>query len=238
MSTVATRDERAQTGHLARLSPLVLVAVAMPWILEWAIVETVSQLAPAYEPLVTEGIGDAVLYPVVTGSITLLGLYALLDAEARRSLFLFYRPSQRELLAVAGAVIGALVLSISAQAIVITVFDVSPSSGPGVDTGIRSLITFAIVGGVFAPLVEEVLFRGLLLEYLLGRDIPTLAAAGVVVAAFGAIHYYAGIGRITSTAVLGAILVALQLRYDNLTLPVLTHSLNNLLFIPFLLLMS
>lgn len=236
MSTVATRDEQSRTGQLARLSPLVLVAVAMPWILEWAIVETVSQLAPAYEPLVTEGIGDAALYPVVTGSITLLGLYALLDTEACRSLFLFQWPSREEILAIVVAVLAGFVLGGVAQAVVIAVFDVDPASGPGLDFGIRSIVTFVIVGGVFAPLVEEVLFRGLLLGYLIDRGIPTLAAAGVVVAAFGAIHYYGGIAQIASAAVLGTILVALRLQYDNLVLPVLTHSFNNLLLIPLLLL--
>lgn len=238
MSTVTPSDKRARAGHLARLSPLVLVAVALPWILEWVIVEAAVQFVPAYESLVTDGIGDAVLYPVVTGSITLLGLYAFLDVEARQSLFLFSRPSRRELRAVVVAVIGGLLLSSGAQAVVITVFDVASSAGPGIDPGLRSLLLFALVGGVFAPLVEEVLFRGLLLEYLIERGIPTLVAAGVVVAAFGAIHYYGGIGQITSATVFGAVLVALRLRYDNLTVPVLAHALNNLLFIPLILLLT
>lgn len=239
MSTVATGDERSRTGRLARLSPLVLVAVAMPWILKWAIVETVSQLAPAYAPLLTEGIGDAALYPVVTGSVTILGLYVLLDPETRRSLFLFRRPSRRELLATVAAVLAVFVLVGVTQAAVIAAFDVDPASGPEMDFGISSIVTFVIVGCVFAPIVEEVLFRGLLLGYLIDRGVPTLAAGGVVVAAFGAIHHYGGIANVASAAVLGAILVALRLRHDNLVLPVLAHSLNNLIagiLIPFFLL--
>lgn len=66
-----------------------LLAVAMPWLLQEGIVMTVSQFAPAYESLVTGRLADAFLYPVITGSVVLGGLYAFLDPVVRRSLFLF-----------------------------------------------------------------------------------------------------------------------------------------------------
>lgn len=229
MSTATTEDQQSRTDELARLSPLVLLAVAMPWLLEWGIIQTVSVLAPAYEPLVMGRFGDAFLYPVVTGSIVLVGLYALLDPAARRALFLFRRPSWRELLAAAVAPHVAKILSTLAVFVVISAFGVNPPSNPVGELGIRSIAIFVVVGGIFAPIVEEVLFRGLLLGYLVERGVPKLVAAGVVITVFGAIHYYAGPASVASAAVMGAILVALRLRYDNLVSPVLVHSFSNLI---------
>lgn len=229
MSTLAAADQRSRTDDLARLSPLVLLAVAMPWLLERGIVVTVSALAPAYEPLVTGGLADAILYPIVTGSIVLVGLYALLDSAARRSLFLFRRPSREELLAIAVVPHIGYVLWGLAIFAVIYVFGATSPSSPVEEPGVHSIVIFVVVGGVFAPVVEEVLFRGLLLGYLIERGVPTLAAAGVVVAAFGAIHYYGGPAHVAGVTVLGAILVGLRLRYDNLVSPVLVHSFTNLI---------
>lgn len=227
MSTATAADSRAGTARLARLSPLVLLAVPMPWLLQWGTVAVVSQFAPAYEPLVTGRLADAFLYPVVTGTVVLAGLYALLDPAARRSLFLFRRPSRRELLAVGVAVPAAVLLQTLIQAVAISVFGTSGGSIPGEGFGLRWIVTFVVVSGVFAPVVEEVLFRGLLLGYLVERGVPKLAAAGVVVVAFGAVHYYAGPVQMVATAALGTIAVALRLRYENLVSPVVFHSLFN-----------
>lgn len=227
MSTVATAERQSRTADLARLSPLVLLAVAMPWLLKDGIVVAVSQFAPAYEPLVTGRLGDAFLYPVVTGTIVLGGLYAFLDPASRRSLFLFRWPSRRELLAVVGGVIGGYLLQSVIHFVAISLFGLSTGSVPGEGFGLRWIVTFVIVSGVFAPLIEEVLFRGLLLGYLIEQGVPTFAAAGVVVVAFAGIHIYGGPVQMAGAAAVAVIAIALRLRYENLVSPVLFHSLFN-----------
>jgi len=112
--------------------------------------------------------------PGRTGSIVLLGLYVLLDPATRRSLFLFRRPSRQELLPVAVALPVGYLLAALARFAVLTAL--GADSAPG--SGQRSIVVFAVVGGVFAPLVEEVLFRGLMLGYLVERGVPAYAAAG------------------------------------------------------------
>lgn len=227
MSAAAATGERSRTDGLARLSPLILLAVAMPWLLEWSIVAAVARLAPAHEPLVTR-LADGFLYPIVTGSVVLTGLYALLDPNARRSLFLFRRPSRRELLAAVAAVPAVALLQQVVGLAVVSLFDLEFGSTLGAEFELAFLLRFLVVGCVFAPVVEEVLFRGLLLEYLVERGVPTLAAAGVVVAAFAAIHHYGGPVHMALAATMGAVAVALRLRYDNLVSPIVFHSLLNL----------
>lgn len=235
---MSTATSRSRDAALGRLSPLILLAVAMPWILEEGIIRAVSTLPPAYESVVTEGIGDAVLYPVVTGSIVLIGLYALLDAETRQSLFRFRRPSRRELLVVVAAVPAGIILQSAVIGLVASLTGVEGGSTLGAEASLSFLVTFVIVGAVFAPLVEEVLFRGLLLGYLLERDIPTLVAASIVAVGFGAIHYYGGPTNVAATAAWATIPIALRLRYDNLTSPVLLHALTNLSMVVLLLSMA
>lgn len=227
MSTVT--NERPRTTGLARLSPLVLLAVALPWLLQYGIVAAVSEALPAYESLVTGRLADAFLYPVITGSVVLGGLYASLDPPARRALFSFRRPSKRELLVVLGAVPVVYVLQSLVQFVGISVFGLSGGTALGEGFGIRWVLTFLITAAVFAPIVEEVLFRGLLLGYLIERGVSKPLAAGVVVVAFGAIHFYGGPIQMAATAVLGAAAVVLRLRYDSLVAPILLHSLSNVI---------
>lgn len=224
MSTATAADSR--TEALGRLSPFVLLAVAMPWLLEEGIVRTVSVVAPAYEPVVTAGTTGAILYPVVTGSVVVAALYLFFDPTTRRSLFLFRRPSRRELLAVVVAVPVGMALQSAVIAAFTVLFDIEGGTTVG---GSFSPLVFAITALVFAPVVEEVLFRGLLLGYLVERGVPTLVAAGIVAAAFGAIHYYGGPANAAGAAAWAMIPIALRLRYDSLVSPVLFHSLSNLI---------
>jgi membrane protease YdiL (CAAX protease family) len=227
MSTATT--DKPGTTELVRLSPIVLLAVAMPWILEYGIVAGVSQMFPGYESLVTGRLADAFLYPVVTGTAVLGGLYWLLDPPARRAIFRFRRPSTRELLVIIGAVPVVFLLQGFIQFLGIAMFDLSRGSMPGEGFGLRWIITFVITAVVFAPLIEEILFRGLLLGYLTERGVSNTVAGGVVVVAFGAIHFYGGPIQMAATAVLGAVAVILRLRYESLVAPILLHSLFNML---------
>lgn len=143
------------------------------------------------------------------------------------ALSLFRWPSRRELLAVVGGVIGCYLLQSVIQFVAISVFGLSTGSVPGEGFGLRWIVTFVIVSGVFAPIVEEVLFRGLLLGYFLEQGVPRLAAAGVVIIAFAGIHVYGGPVQMAAAAVTAVIAIALRLRYENLVSPVLFHSLFN-----------
>lgn len=228
MTAIVGGDQRT-IASFAHTSPLVLLAVAMPWLLEAAIVRGVTVVAPAHRSLMTEGIVDVLLYPILTGSAVLVGLYVLLDPATRRSVFPTTIPSRRDLLVVLVGGPVAFGLGAIATAITATVLGVDPS-GVASDGGIGPvwILLFVLNGAVFAPLVEETLFRGLLLGYLLDRDVPTVLAGGAVAVAFGLLHYYAGVPRIAGATVLGVVLVAARLRYDSLSVPVGIHAVNNL----------
>lgn len=119
-------------------------------------------------------------------------------------------------------------------AILIGVNDLSrllqvPTHGPGdVETAVGAgALLFASV--IAAPVVEEILFRGLLFGYLLGRGHGLWTAGLLSVLAFGVYHLFiAGVTSVVVGVSLGALLTALRIRYDNLVGAWLMHALVNL----------
>lgn len=87
-----------------------------------------------------------------------------------------------------------------------------------------------VASGLFAPVIEEIFFRGTMLRSLAGSDSPTrrqwmIAAVGSSVA-FGIMHFsgfsLASLSQIIQTGILGFIL-ALQHRRYGMVSPVITH---------------
>lgn len=96
---------------------------------------------------------------------------------------------------------------------------------------IELLVTLIVVGVVVAPVIEELLFRGVLLRGLLGRVGPAAAAViqGII---FGVYHFAPGQGLynvvlITANSVFGVLFGFVTLRRRSLGTGVLAHAITN-----------
>lgn len=171
---------------------------------------------------------------VVDGAYGLAGLVAIavvirwLDEPARRATIRFDRPDRTELV----WTVGFLPLGIAAFLGGVGVarrlgFDL-PSLGYSLaDPVTLTAVVFGTV--IVAPVVEEVLFRGLLLGSLLGRGFRPAVAAAMTVLFFAAVHVIAlGVAGVFAIAAWAVFPTLLRLRFDNLTGAWLLHFLNNL----------
>lgn len=89
------------------------------------------------------------------------------------------------------------------------------------------LAVMVLAGGIFVPFLEEVIFRGLLQDWL-GRLMPRVPCVAIVSILFGLIH---GLEMAIPIAFIGLLLSLLRLRYRSLWPCILLHSLNNSLLI-------
>ncbi|WP_395742147.1 lysostaphin resistance A-like protein [Prosthecobacter sp.] len=89
------------------------------------------------------------------------------------------------------------------------------------------LLGMVLAGGVFVPFLEEVVFRGLMQDWL-GRRLPAFLNVVLVSSVFGVIH---GLEMAVPIAFIGMLLSLLRLRYRSLWPCIMLHSLNNSLMI-------
>jgi membrane protease YdiL (CAAX protease family) len=101
-------------------------------------------------------------------------------------------------------------------------FFLTPSDAFVARTGVQ-LALLLVVGAVFAPIAEEVFFRGILMQRW-GRRWGTLTGVLASSAVFGLLHQE-WIGRFVA----GVFLAALYLRTRRLWVPIVVHALTNLL---------
>jgi|GEM_PF-1958482 len=80
--------------------------------------------------------------------------------------------------------------------------------------------------GIYSPIVQEVVFRGLLLTSLV-RPLGVPAAVAVSSAIFGVIHAGAGLASVVDTFAVGIVLSVLYLRFRSLTAPIAAHIATN-----------
>ncbi|MFM7554397.1 MAG: lysostaphin resistance A-like protein, partial [Verrucomicrobiota bacterium] len=90
---------------------------------------------------------------------------------------------------------------------------------------LTGLLGAVLVGGLFIPLIEEVVFRGLLQDWV-GRRLPLSRTILLVSLVFGLIH---GLDYLIPIAFMGVLLAWLRVRYRSLWPPVLLHAMNNTL---------
>lgn len=77
---------------------------------------------------------------------------------------------------------------------------------------------------VLSPIVEELIFRGVLLNKM-GLIVPTLFAVLISSLLFGALHSF---GSIFSAFIFAVCMAILYLKTENICVPILAHFLNNL----------
>lgn len=85
------------------------------------------------------------------------------------------------------------------------------------------LAGMVLAGGLFVPFLEEVVFRGLLQDWL-GRLLPTGWCVALVSLLFGLVH---GLEMAVPIAFIGLVLSLFRLRYRSLWPAVMLHALNN-----------
>jgi membrane protease YdiL (CAAX protease family) len=103
------------------------------------------------------------------------------------------------------------------------------------DASGAKLVVLVLLAGLAAPVVEELLFRGLLLRALL-RRMPAVGAVAVSGVAFGLVHFIGGEALGTAVALpalvtLGVISAAVAVRTGDLSRSILLHAGFNLLTI-------
>ena len=85
------------------------------------------------------------------------------------------------------------------------------------------LIGMVLAGGIFVPFLEEVIFRGIMQDWV-GRWLPAGWCVLLVSILFGLIH---GLEMAIPIAFIGVLLSTLRLRYRSLWPCIILHSLNN-----------
>lgn len=161
-----------------------------------------------------------------------LAIAALIVAARRGwAVFRFRALSARALaLCIAGGAVGgivlALLLTLLSEAIGIPLHGVNEELMGVDELPLPGLVLFAVIAAGTTPLVEELIFRGLLFQWLTGR-LGSLAGAIVSAALFGALHWPSG--QALWAGLVGFALALLFQRVGSLWASVAAHSGNNAL---------
>lgn len=216
---------RRTVDGLADRSPAIVLVPVAPVVLTVVLVTVVLAVRGFGEGPV----GQLEVYALygVANVIVLLGLVAWLDRGTLAALAPIRRPSRRE---VAAALV-AFPVGLGLYQVTTVINAALGLSFTGMEYALTDPWTVALVGVggvVVAPVAEEVLFRGLLLGYLLDRGWGPLVAGAAVVVAFVVLHLpNFGAGGAVYVVLWGTLPTALRLYFDDLTGAVLLHALNN-----------
>ncbi|MEH7889103.1 CPBP family intramembrane glutamic endopeptidase [Elizabethkingia meningoseptica] len=88
-------------------------------------------------------------------------------------------------------------------------------------------VSMIIMTSLFAPLLEEILFRGIIQKGLINKGISPAKAIVITAVVFGVVH--GNPWQFLAAATLGIILGTIYYRTKTLLLPILLHAFNNLL---------
>lgn len=221
---VSRASLRRTVAGLADLSPAVVLVPAAPVVLTAVLVMAVLAVRGF-----DGGIGQIEAYALynVANVLVLGGVVAALDRATLRAVAPVRRPSWRE---VAAALV-AFPVGLGVYLLSTAVTSALGLSFAGMEYAVTDPATVALVvfGAVLvAPVAEEVLFRGLLLGYLLDRGWGPVTAGVAVVVTFAVIHLpNFGAGGAVFILLWGTLPTALRLYFDDLTGAWLVHLLNN-----------
>lgn len=201
---------------------LVVLAIVLPVVLTSAMAALASAVAIE--------VGQLEAYTLYgVANVLVLGGFLAAVTDRGRGLFVpVVPPTATEVIAAATAfVIGLLAFQVATW-----INGVLGTSMSGMDYALGDPATLAMVifGAVLvAPVAEEVLFRGLLVGYLLDRGISPVVAGLIAVLAFAVIHLpNFGMGGAVFILLWAPLPTALRLRFENLTGAWLMHAANNL----------
>ena len=202
---------------------LVLTVLPVPLVsLLYAVHSTVTGTPPGSYSMPT----GYLFYGVVNLAVVGL-LYTLLTPTGRSAVFRFRWPSVTEAAAaIVAFVLGLGVYQATAQLNALLGYELQ-----GLSYSLRdpTAVAVVVVGAVvLAPITEEILYRGLVLEALTERGFGPVVATVLMTLLFAVIHLpNFGVAGTVFIAVWGFLPAILRLRYENLTGAVLMHMLNN-----------
>ncbi len=213
---------------------LVVMALLCTMFLMGVVVNLMGQAKAGYDTAIDPTIGF-VFYVCVCGVI--VGFIHLMvrsrGANWGRAFGFRWAQQTSALLAALGVTLivfpTALFLR-TASAEMMDKLQLQPVTQPSVEmlqttVAIAPQIYLAIQAVVFAPLIEELLFRGILYPFIRQQGYPKLALLGTSVL-FGALHL--NMVLFVPMTFLGLMLVWLYEKTDNLAAPIFSHSLFNL----------
>ena len=206
---------------LGDYSPLILFVLLLPVVLTSFIMMVFGNF---YAPF-----GSHLTY-AISNWITLLFLFIILKKDnLLKKVFLFSKLNTEQfILAIITFLIG--IFGIYPITNLISSSLGVPMEGMGYQ--ITNFLEFIIVfffAVLTAPFVEEVLFRGLGIGYLLSKGFSPVASGGIAIIVFVLIHIpYFGIGGAIFIAVWGILPTYLRLKYNSLTPGWLMHVFNNI----------
>lgn len=208
---------RFGTVLLVTLLPVPLVSLL------YTIHSTITQTPASAYSLTTGYLFYGVVNLVVVGV-----LYALLMPNQRRSVFRFEWPSLNEV----GAAIVAFVIGLGVYQVTSAVNSLLGYQLQGLSyslTDPTAVVTVLVGAVVLAPITEEILYRGLVLETLTSRGFGPAIATVLMTVLFALIHLpNFGVAGTLFISVWGMLPAALRLKYENLSGAVLMHAMNNL----------
>lgn len=181
-------------------------------------------------------IGRPAVPQTPTGVYTLLNILVVglvmgrVSSSARAEIFPVRVPQLQELVtAVAVTLVSILVIDPVAT-VVATVFG-GASGSVGSFESVLGAVIFGVSSIVIAPVVEEVLFRGLALGALRVRYGVVVAIVGSSML-FGGLHLaLGGVSGVVSAFLSGLLYAGLRIRYKNLTGAMAAHCLNNVYWV-------
>jgi membrane protease YdiL (CAAX protease family) len=175
---------------------------------------------PPQFPTLVYGIASVVVVGVVC---------AVIDQHQWHAAALFRRPGRAELVAGVGATVLGVLVGWPLTTVITDTIGVARYALPSIRTT-AGLIALGFGAVVVAPVVEEVLYRGLFVGIGLSRGYSPLIVGTSSLLVFAVVHVFtAGVAGIVNAFLLGTLLTWLRLRFDNLVGAWLFHALNNLL---------
>jgi len=156
-------------------------------------------------------------------------VYVLLTPSQRAAVFRFRWPSSNETAAgIVCFVLGLGVFQATARLNARLGYELEGLSYSLTDpTAVAAVVVGAVV---LAPVTEEILYRGLVLEALTSRGFGPVVATVAMTALFAVVHLpNFGVAGTVFVSVWGLLPAALRLRYDNLSGAVVMHVPNTLL---------
>ncbi|KTG09010.1 hypothetical protein AUR64_14505 [Haloprofundus marisrubri] len=138
----------------------------------------------------------------------------------------FRIPSRQE---TASAIVIALLITVLIDPIAAhtaTVLGAGESSSDSLNS-LSGTLVLAVSAILIAPIVEEILFRGVVFDAIRVRYSATIAIVGSSLF-FGGIHLLiGGVSGVVFSTLSGVLFGWMRLQYDNLTGPTLAHALGN-----------
>lgn len=173
------------------------------------------------------GLPMAYLLYGLANVVTVGALYVLLSTDERSAVFRLSQPSVTELWwAVGTFFVGLGVYEVTSRVSGALGYELQ---GLSYSLGDPATLTILVVGAVIiAPITEEILYRGLVLGFLLAHGISVVSAVVIMTVVFALIHLpNFGVAGTLFISVWGFLPAILRLRFDNLSGAITMHGLNN-----------